>query len=160
MKKIVVLSDTHKNFKGITSIAEIMNESDLVIHLGDHYDDMDIFSAMLKDKLLRVHGNCDYGTNKEIVEEIEGRKFLITHGDLYGVKSGLEKIKIRAEELNCDTVLYGHTHKSEIKEIDGILFINPGNMTLYGGVKSYAYIVVNGKKITAVINENGVKKII
>ena len=160
MKKIVALSDSHKNLKAITSIAEIMDESDLVIHLGDHYDDMDLFSTMLQDKLVRVHGNCDYGINKEVVKEVEDRRFLITHGDLYSVKEGLEKLKNRAKDLGCDTVLYGHTHKSAIIESEGILFINPGNMTAYGGQKSYAYIVVNGKKITAVINENGIKKII
>lgn len=153
MKKIVVLSDTHKNLKAIAKIAEIMDESDMVIHLGDHYSDMDLYEPLLKGKLYRVHGNCDYGIQKEIILEVEGRKIFATHGDLYGVKSGTERLVKRAKELGCDVALYGHSHRAKIEEIDGITVINPGSTAYTSPTKSFCYMVINGDKLTAVIND-------
>jgi len=153
MKKIVVLSDTHKNVKAILRLAEIMDESDMVIHLGDHFSDMDDFEALLKGKLYRVHGNCDFGAQKEIVLEVEGVKIFATHGDLYGVKSGTERLYKRAKELGCDLALYGHTHIAKIEERDGITLINPGCATSLAPTKTFCYLVIAGKKITAVIND-------
>ena len=153
MKKIVVLSDTHRNIKAIMKIADIMIESDYVIHLGDHYCDMDDFEPLLKGKLSRVHGNCDCGAQKEIILEIEGVKVFATHGDLYGVKGGTERLKRRAKELGCALALYGHTHRAIIAEEEGITIINPGSMAATSPTKSFCYIVINDKKITAVIND-------
>ncbi|MBQ7642323.1 MAG: metallophosphoesterase [Clostridia bacterium] len=152
MNKIVILSDTHKNLRAISSILEIMDESDFVFHLGDHNDDMNDFLPILKNRLYRVHGNCDYGATKEIVVEIGGRKILATHGDLYGVKGGLGRLEKRAKELTCDTVFYGHTHAASIEERGGIIFVNPGCMTYYAPEKSFCYAVIDGGKMTAVIN--------
>ncbi|MBO4734152.1 MAG: metallophosphoesterase [Clostridia bacterium] len=152
MKKIVVLSDTHGNLKAIAAITEIMEESDMVIHLGDRYDDMELFAPILKSKLYRIHGNCDFGAQKELVIEVEGRRIFATHGDLYGVKGGTARLSKRAKELDCDVVLYGHTHNAEIYEREKFLMVNPGNMTNYGSETSFCYLVINGTKATAVIN--------
>ena len=153
MKKIVVLSDTHKNLKAIMKIASVADESDYVIHLGDHYADMDIFASLLGDKLYRVHGNCDSGAVKELIIEIEGVKVFATHGDLYGVKTGLGRLIKKAKDSGCKLALYGHTHRAAIEERDGITLVNPGCMTAYAAERSFAYIVINGEKITAVIND-------
>lgn len=154
MKKIVVLSDTHKNLKTISSILQIMEESDMVIHLGDHYSDMDIFAPILKDKLYRVHGNCDCGSQKEIVIEVEGHRLYATHGDLFGAKRGTSRLVERAKEEGCDIVLYGHSHSAVVKEENGITVINPGTMERYAPMKSFCYLVINGEKVVAAINDN------
>lgn len=155
MKKIVILSDTHRNASAISSIMNIMRESDLVIHLGDHYDDMNAFTRELGDKLYRVRGNCDAGYGeKELVLTVEDCKILVTHGDLYGVKSTERKLIDRAKELDCDVALYGHTHRAKIFEDRGVTIINPGNMQRYSTDASFCYAVVNRDKITAIINKN------
>lgn len=153
MKKIVVLSDTHGNMRAIAKISEIMYESDYVFHLGDKYEDMDIYAPVLKDKLYRVHGNCDYGNQKTIVVEIEGRKLFVTHGDLFGAKYGTTRLVDKAIEQGCDVVIYGHSHRPEIKEERGVTVVNPGCMTTYAPEKTFCYMIIDGKKITAVINE-------
>ena len=51
MKKIVILSDTHGNLSAIYSVYDILLESDMVFHLGDHYDDMNELESVLGDKL-------------------------------------------------------------------------------------------------------------
>ena len=154
MKKIVVLSDTHGNVAAIRKIENVIRESDIVIHLGDGYNDLNYLYPEIKEKLYRVHGNCDYGFDKEIVIETEGVKIFATHGDAYGVKRGTAKLAEAAKENGCRVALYGHTHCAEIAERDGITVINPGTLERYGVKNSFCYMVVTGEKVTAVINEN------
>lgn len=153
MKKIVVISDTHRNKQALAKLADIMFESDYVFHLGDCYDDFMDYAYELKEKAFQVHGNCDWGSDTEIVTEIEGHKILATHGHEYGVKQTRDKLYRRAKELGCDLVFYGHTHVAEIETVKGITFINPGCMTPYSPKKSFAYVVINGEKVTAIIND-------
>ena len=153
MKKIVVISDTHRNKQALANLADIMFESDYVFHLGDCYDDFMDYAYALKEKAFQVHGNCDFGSDTEIVTEIEGHKILATHGHEYGVKQTRDKLYRRAKELGCDLVFYGHTHVAEIETVKGITFINPGCMTPYSPKKSFAYVVINGEKVTAIIND-------
>ena len=49
MKKIVILSDTHGNLSAIYSVYDILLESDMVFHLGDHYDDMNELESVLDE---------------------------------------------------------------------------------------------------------------
>ena len=153
MIKIAVLSDTHGNISDIDNILDILLESDYVFHLGDHYDDMRYVYPLLGEKLYRVHGNCDWGTQKEIIVKVGEHKIFATHGDLYGVKRSCEKLLEKAEEEGCDIALFGHTHIAEIKKERGVYLINPGCMNRYSTSKSFAYIVINGDKITPIIND-------
>ena len=153
MKEIVVISDTHRNKQALAKLADIMFESDYVFHLGDCYDDFMDYAYALKEKAFQVHGNCDWGSDTEIVTEIEGHKILATHGHEYGVKQTRDKLYRRAKELGCDLVFYGHTHVAEIETVKGITFINPGCMTPYSPKKSFAYVVINGERVTAIIND-------
>lgn len=153
MKKIVVISDTHRNKQALAKLADIMFESDYVFHLGDCYDDFMDYAYALKEKAFQVHGNCDWGSDTEIVTEIEGHKILATHGHEYGVKQTRDNLYRRAKELGCDLVFYGHTHVAEIETVKGITFINPGCMTPYSPKKSFAYVVINGERVTAIIND-------
>lgn len=156
MKTIVVLSDTHGNKTDINKLADVMFENDYVFHLGDRFDDFVDYAYALKGKAFQVHGNCDWGTSPsdtEILTEIEGVKIFATHGHNYGVKQGRERLLARAKELGASLVFYGHTHIAEIYEKNGITLINPGCLTKYAVKKSFAYVVINDGKITAVIND-------
>ena len=153
MIKILVLSDTHGNLNDIDKLSQIISESDYVFHLGDHYDDMRYFYPNIKDKLFRVHGNCDWGSEKDIIVEIEGHKILATHGDLYGAKLGRDRLVYKAMQEGCDIVFYGHTHQAEIVKESGIYLINPGTIHKYSASKTFAYVVLSGDKVIASINE-------
>lgn len=153
MIKITVISDTHGNLSAIDKMAQIILESDYVFHLGDHYDDIKNYAHVLKDKLYRVHGNCDWGNNKDLVVQIGEHKIFATHGDLYGAKRGLDKLTEKAKQENCSVVFYGHTHVAEIKKQDGILFVNPGTLQKYSANKTFAYVIINNGKIIPSINE-------
>ena len=146
--KISVLSDTHGNKKAIEKILPEIEKSDLIVHLGDHFYDMDKFAPLIGEKLITVYGNCDGGGEDKIIER-ENIKILICHGDKYRVKAGLTRIYLRAKEIGASLVLYGHTHNARVDFEDGVTLVNPGSMTHFGR-KSYCQIelidgVINAK---------------
>ena len=107
----------------------------------------------LGEKLYRVHGNCDWGSLKDIVVKVGDVKIFATHGDLYGAKQSDEKLIDKAKREGCSVVLFGHTHNPEIYHRDGVLLINPGSLSKYASKKTFAYMVVCGEKVTPIINE-------
>ncbi|MBO5713132.1 MAG: metallophosphoesterase [Clostridia bacterium] len=159
MKTIVALSDTHGNVQALESLTGLFSECDYIVHLGDGARDMKNYYADYGNKIYQVNGNCDvmaYGL-KYFVLEVEKVRILLTHGDVYGVKNGLNKVKDYAKSLDCSVVLYGHTHQAEIQEIEGVMLINPGSLSYFTTEKSIAYVIVNGEKVVAKINKTAVK---
>ena len=150
MKKIVVLSDSHGNIKGIEKLYPILAENDMVIHLGDGSGDLRSFMREYPEKTYVVAGNCDffspYPLEGEI--EVEGVKIFYCHGHKYRVKSALYDLVEEAKKRDCQIALYGHTHRAFIGEIDGVTVINPGAFQF---TSCYCYLVINGEKICPVI---------
>ena len=147
MTTIVVLSDSHGNRRDIEKLFPVMEESDIIIHLGDTSQDGSFIRSKFPQNTYILNGNCDLmksGEN-EIVLEVEGVKILACHGHLYSVKGTPQKLVNRAKELGCAVALYGHTHSASEMEIDGVLTINPGTMSRYAN-RSYCYLVINGNK--------------
>lgn len=129
---IAVISDTHRMIKYINSAKELIKDVDILIHLGDNIDDVELLQQDFKGELYAVAGNCDYSKKypKETIIEVNGRKIFFTHGDLYGVKSSINNIYYRGRELGVDIVLFGHTHQQLIEEEDGLILMNPGSISL------------------------------
>ena len=154
MKKIIVVSDSHGNGKGIDALRALVAENDLFVHLGDGMQDIRSLRAEFPEKVYFCNGNCDFFSSypAEGILEVEGVRIFYCHGHRYGVKSGLEELARCAKARDCDIALYGHTHEGKISEIDGVTLINPGTMRYAldrGG--SYCYLVVNGRKFTPVL---------
>ena len=126
------MSDSHNVILN-SQIEDIKKEGvfDLLIHCGDKYNDAEKFAEKLHiEKVLNVPGNCDMsiiGKESIIIQEIEGKKFIITHGHTHNVKLNLNKLMDYAKKNKADIVLYGHTHKAQNKFIDNILYFNPGS---------------------------------
>jgi len=124
MKKIIILSDTHKNQELIQKV--FANEQDFthVIHLGDVYEDLNNNSNItIKVKLHRVpgifHPGYKEGTVPAILKvDIDNWKFVLAHRieDLLKIKN------------TSDIYLYGHTHHWSYECIDNKYFINPGHL--------------------------------
>lgn len=130
--RIAVVSDTHRGNKYINLAKNYIKNADILIHLGDNTDDVEELTRGFEGEVYSVRGNCDYGSNmpSEQIVEVEGKRIFITHGHNYGVKYSLNNIYYRAKELNADIVLFGHTHEALVLEEDGILFMNPGSISL------------------------------
>lgn len=129
---IAVVSDTHRAIKYINLAKELIKSADILIHLGDNIDDVEIIKSGFKGEVYAVAGNCDYSGKypKEAIIEVNGRKIFFTHGDLYGVKHSMNNIYYRGKELDVDIVLFGHTHQQVIEEKNGIILMNPGSISL------------------------------
>ena len=154
MRTLAVLSDTHGNLSAIEKILPILESVDFVVHLGDCNSDMKGFTS-IKDKLITVKGNCDLCIGEKVkMVEVEGKRLLFTHGDLFGVKSSLNRISYYAEENKVDAVFYGHTHEAFCESVNGILYVNPGAMARMQVQKSFAYVTVLEDKILCNINRS------
>ncbi len=127
---IAVLADTHRNYPLAVRALDTLVGLDQVIHLGDLADDAEIIGEMSGIKMTILSGNCDIPRKYPdlLTMTAGGKTLLMTHGDRFHVKVGLERLSRRAREENADIVLYGHTHVPCIQEINGILFINPGTL--------------------------------
>jgi len=103
---------------------------DVIIHLGDCERDCAPLRECFPDiPLYSVCGNCDLfpmspGTD---IVMLGKAKLFITHGHLYNVKYGLDRLVYAAMELEANAVLFGHTHSALNREMGGIKLINPGS---------------------------------
>ncbi|MCY6369712.1 metallophosphoesterase [Clostridium ganghwense] len=147
---IGIVSDTHRESTVFERVAKTLEETDLIIHLGDNVQDVEGIKEYYKKRIINVRGNCDFGVKEpaELVEDVDGIKILITHGHKYDVKYNILKLKYRAQEVGADIALFGHTHISEIEYEEGIWFVNPGSPFLpRDGHCSVATIEINDGKI-------------
>jgi len=149
---ILVLSDTHGSYHHALKAIEHAGTADYIIHLGDSADDACMIENCIGQAVVRVAGNCDpYDSSpREIQRTIAGKNFLITHGDAYQVKAGLNRLLRHAHRKKAHIVLYGHTHRAAIDTIGGIFFVNPGCFDKNGN-GSYAMIRIVSGIITAEI---------
>jgi putative phosphoesterase len=148
--KVLVISDTHGNTDRAFIALAGAEPVDLVIHLGDGCSDADLLSVALDVPVINVAGNCDLGSNapRELVWECKGKRILLTHGDAYQVKSGLARLRRRAEEIGVDAVLFGHTHQGVCEDHAGLLLINPGALSNADHHRSYAVLVITPDAIS------------
>ncbi len=140
--KILVFSDSHSNQKYIEKALEMHNFcADLVIFLGDGIRDIEnVKSRHSHLNFFVVKGNCDVFSSAEYpnysVLDLDGIKVLITHGHLFGVKSGYDRILYKAAEMEADAVFFGHTHVPiEYSTYVGekrIQLFNPGSIAYSG----------------------------
>lgn len=145
--KIAVVSDTHGFTERLESLKEIVDECDRLFFLGDGETDIKRLCGRFTTQTVAVAGNNDFRGyyEKEVIEEADGVKFLLTHGHGYGVRNGLDTLLARAKEMRCAFALFGHTHKAIICERDGIILMNPGSLG-YPYEARPSYGIIEGDK--------------
>ncbi|RLI12399.1 metallophosphoesterase [Candidatus Bathyarchaeota archaeon] len=141
--KIGIISDTHDRLPYIDKAVRKMNEEkvDLVLHAGDYCAPFAAFRFKpLKAKMIGVFGNNDAEREllrrnfSDIGAEIRG---IFAEVEADGVKIALlhgEEKELLNSIINTgfyDVVVYGHTHRSEVKRKDGVLIVNPGETCGY-----------------------------
>lgn len=150
--KLVAVSDTHGNYPA--AVRAVTAESpDVIVHLGDLWDDAVILEAATGIRVVRVAGNCDQvpGAPRKLVEELGGIRFLLSHGDRYSVKAGLGRLREEASSTGVSAVLFGHTHHPLSETISGILYANPGTLAESATIRTYAAITISGRNVVAEI---------
>lgn len=150
MKTFILFSDLHGDYSSLSKIADFGSKNQGVLFAGDGAD---ILGDFKNEKWYWVKGNCDQLGENEIIIEEEGVKIFLTHGHLYGVKSSYLRIVMRAKELGCSVVVFGHTHQPLVLEEMGVLMVNPGSCSYYAQPKTYACLVLSNGKASAYINQ-------
>jgi putative phosphoesterase len=132
---IGIMSDSHDNCDAVRRAVRFFKDKkcELVIHAGDFVAP---FAARELEHILcpvkAVFGNCDgekrgleetiqpFGEikNAPLVFSHQDRTILITH-----IHVSVDKY---AASRKYEIIVFGHTHKPEIREAHGTLLINPG----------------------------------
>jgi len=137
------MSDSHGNKTPM--LKAVKKESpDLILHLGDHDRDCaDILLCYPEIPLRSVRGNCDRLSHGLDTDEFTyfDKRFIMTHGNLFGVKTGYSRIVSFAGSRNADVLLFGHTHVPYFEVFEGLSIINPGSV----GMDKKMYAVLQNK---------------
>lgn len=128
--KILVVSDSHKNFNALKTVVDKNPDADMMIHLGDGEHEFNDISHMYPQKaMIYVGGNCDFGQHETIhIANACGYKIFCCHGHTLGVHEGLEALVGTAKKNGCKIALFGHTHLYRTEIIDGVFVMNPGSL--------------------------------
>lgn len=119
------------------------------------------FLKNFKDKLICVKGNCDREgeifriTGREEKEyeslKIKNTIFYFTHGHIYNEYNWKKKNTI---------LIFGHTHKAQIKRDENNIYINPGSISKPRGEEDASFGYFDGVNfIIYDINYNVINKI-
>lgn len=148
--KIIVVSDSHGSSASLKEIVKRNSNADVVVHCGDSRGEMEEIKMKYPDiTYYEVRGNCDWGSSlpNTVTFELDGFKFMATHGHTFGVKYGLRDLTQVAKAEGVDAVFFGHTHIAYDKVHDGVRLINPGSC---GGMGATFAVVEtrNGQMLT------------
>ena len=143
--RIAVLADTHVNILEHLpkKIIDAISTVDLIIHAGD-FTDVQVLKELKQLRGVKaVQGNMDSMELKTVLPvkeiiEIGNKRIGITHGS--GSPWGIEgRVRKMFESDRIDIIVYGHSHRSQNKVIDDILFFNPGKAT-----DSFGILTIDG----------------
>lgn len=141
--KLLVFSDSHGNLAHMVDAVE-REAPDLVLHLGDCWrDGEELGYACPGLPLEQVPGNCDFhpGAAQERLLRLEGHTLFVCHGHTLGVKQGCGGAIRAAQAQGADLLLFGHTHRADSGEADGLFWMNPGSVGL-GSPPSYGVVLL------------------
>ena len=119
---IGVLSDTHGLLR--PEVFPLLEDSDHILHLGD-VGDPEILGTLAKlAPVTAIRGNIDtHGPCGQLPEtevaQLAGRDFYLLHN--------LQQLDLDPTAAGFAAVLYGHSHKPEIRHHKSILYMNPGS---------------------------------
>lgn len=138
--RIGIISDTHDHHRNVEQAVTLFSERDVryVLHAGDIVSPFtaQAFAELRNAKFIAVFGNNEgeklflkgtiEGFGGEIHEycykgEMAGRKIYMAH-----TPDNIEEV---ARSRMYDLVIYGHTHRQDIRRVGKTLIVNPGEAT-------------------------------
>ena len=119
MTNISILSDTHGLLR--EEVKQQLKNSDIIIHAGDINTEAIVDELRSYAPLYIVRGNNDKEWASELPTSllitIEEVQIFIVHN----------KKDIPKDLTDVDLIVYGHSHKYDDKEVDGVRMFNPGS---------------------------------
>ncbi len=136
--KILILSDSHAGLRFMRRTIGLIRP-DAVVHLGDYYDDGQTMEEEFPHIPFHlVPGNCDRcrmtrPAPEMLCYDVCGVRLYMTHGHNHSVKLTLSALLRSARALGAQAALYGHTHRPDCRQEDGLWVLNPGSCGSDGG---------------------------
>ena len=119
MKQIAILSDTHGLLR--PQVLARLEGVDAILHAGDINTQAIVDTLRGCGETHIVRGNNDKawaeGLPLSLTVTIEGVRFFLVHN----------KKDIPRDLSGVDVVVYGHSHRYDCREADGVLRLNPGS---------------------------------
>jgi putative phosphoesterase len=120
--RIGVVSDTHSLLR--PEVLPLVEGSDHILHLGDVGDPeiLGILARVAPVTAIRgnvdTHGPCAQLPTTEVAT-LAGHDFYMLHN--------IHELDLDPAAAGFSAVLYGHSHKPEIRRHKGVLYLNPGS---------------------------------
>jgi len=143
--EIIIMSDSHGGVNGLHFVTERYPDADHFLHCGDSELPLDGW-----EKYSVVKGNsdnyfCDYEDDVHLALPT-GDQVWVTHGHMYFTRINIKRIAQEAQTFDPvpTIVCHGHTHRVDIRQEAGILFINPGSIERPrdGKIKTYIRLTI------------------
>ncbi|HEY3178623.1 MAG TPA: metallophosphoesterase family protein [Casimicrobiaceae bacterium] len=120
--RVGLISDTHGLLR--PEALNALRGSDFIIHAGDigHYEIIEQLSKLAP--VTAVRGNNDTGAWASTLHETEvlnvGKAFIYVLHDV-------AQLSVDPVANGFHVVVSGHSHRPEVNERDGVLYVNPGS---------------------------------
>lgn len=160
--KVVIASDIHGSAFYCAKLLEAyrVEKAEKLILLGDvlyhgprndlpeGYNPKAVIEMLnnMSEEILCVRGNCDAEVDQMVLrfpimdeyKKIDSNIF-INHG--HHLDEGIVPVSIG------DVVFYGHTHIPAFESKDGVVYINPGSVSIPKNGSDHSYILLDGKNV-------------
>lgn len=136
--KIGVISDTHDGLANTARAVQVFSREKVscILHAGDigSADTAQMFAGIGNVRFIAVFGNCDTaraelaeaissfgGEIHEVYDgQIDGRRIFMSH------RPNVRMMEDALADSKFDLIIYGHTHRLDIRKVGRTLVVNPG----------------------------------
>lgn len=165
--KLFIISDIHGSLYYLKKVMEIFEKEkcDKLVILGDElyhgprnplpkdYSPKEVIEILngYRDKIIAVRGNCDSEVDQMVLKYpimsdysmiyLDGKRIYLTHGHIYNKDNPLPM-------SSGDILIYGHFHIPMIEQKDGMLFLNPGSISLPKNNSEHSFAILEKNKFT------------
>lgn len=126
--------DSVFQFRWSNEVVELLRDLGARVVLGNHEETLlgpDGARALASTKVRQDLVDWLRAQPYRLTEEVDGKKVVMTHGSPWEPWKDYhyphESIWARAAELDCDTLIVGHTHFQMAQRHGRVLVINPGS---------------------------------
>jgi len=168
--KLFIISDIHGSFEKLNLAIDKFNKSksDKLILLGDlyyhgprnplpsEYNPKECANLLNQytDKIIAIKGNCDAEVDEYISKFPFNQSYTLKYNDkTFYFAHGHHEIENPSQ---YDVIFLGHTHIKRNEIIDGVIYINPGSISLPKADNSSNYIIVENNTISFYDINNGI----
>lgn len=121
--RIGVLSDTHGLLR--PEVVSALSGVDHILHAGDVGDPAILDQLARLAPLTAIRGNID---TSGPCAELPATEAVELGGYLLYLVHAIQDLDVKPRAAGIRAVIYGHSHKANVEEKDGVLYLNPGSV--------------------------------